>query len=104
MDGSWYIVGTNLTGTFHLGSGQSTTINTGFQAGDLVVSHNEMTFSVASPSEASCTAPIILIPVTGVETGSAGRFGSHGLFLASIAFFGLGLVLNGYARKQEEVI
>jgi hypothetical protein len=32
----------------------------------------------------------------------SGRFGSQGLFIASIAFFGLGLVLTGVARKREE--
>jgi len=43
----------------------------------------------------------VLIPVTGMDFGP-GRFGSQGMFLASIAFFGFGLVMAGIARKREE--
>jgi uncharacterized repeat protein (TIGR01451 family) len=59
----------------------------------------------ATVDDGSCSYPEnkvqVLIPVTGVADG-AGRFGSQGLFLASIAFFGFGLVLSGVSRKREE--
>jgi len=98
VNGSWEIEGTDLSGKFSLGAKESVTINTGFQTGDLLVNHGDHAFRVAAYT--ACGE--ILIPVTGMDTGAAGRFGSQYLFLASIAFFGFGLMLNGYARKHEE--
>lgn len=44
----------------------------------------------------------VLIPVTGVDLGAFGHSLPANLFSLSLAFFGLGLVLNGLARKQED--
>ncbi|MGA2504805.1 MAG: hypothetical protein ABSG01_12005 [Anaerolineales bacterium] len=49
------------------------------------------------------TPPVaILIPVTGVDTGLLGRTLPGSLFGISFSFFGLGLVLIGLARRQED--
>ncbi len=44
----------------------------------------------------------ILIPVTGVDMGVIGRTLPRTLFGLSFSFFGLGLVLNGLARRQAD--
>jgi uncharacterized repeat protein (TIGR01451 family) len=59
----------------------------------------------ATQDDGSCRYPQVqvqvLIPVTGIAHG-AGRFGSQSLFLVSVSFFGLGLVLDGIGRKRKD--
>ncbi len=100
INGNWSIDGTDLSGFFSLAPFESITINTGFHAGDLKINSGDFAFSIPVPT--NCDSSSVLIPVTGVETGSFGKFGSQNLFFASIAFLGLGLVLSGIGRKLEE--
>jgi uncharacterized repeat protein (TIGR01451 family) len=46
--------------------------------------------------------PVVLIPVTGVDMGSFGRQMPGSLASTGLGFLGLGLVLNGIARRREE--
>jgi len=100
INGNWMIEGTDLAGFFSLDPFESMTINTGYHAGDLKINSGDFAFSVAVPT--NCDSSSVLIPVTGVDIGSFGSFGSQNLFFASIAFLGLGMVLSGVSRKLEE--
>jgi len=100
VEGSWTIVGTNLSGTFNLAAYDSITVNTGFYSGDLNIVQGEQSWSVAAAT--SCGGNQILIPVTGMDTTLPGSFTSRILFLASISFLGMGLVLNGLDRKNKK--
>jgi hypothetical protein len=45
--------------------------------------------------------PAVLIPVTGVDLSGSGIPLSHTFFNLSLGFFGLGLVLSAFGRKQK---
>jgi hypothetical protein len=57
---------------------------------------------IPGPGPAAGSPTVVLIPVTGVDMGLLGRTLPGTLFGLSFSFFGLGLVLTGLARRQED--